>query len=55
MKLIDLLELMLLILVAGGVALIVGAYNVIAGVGAGLLVAGLIGFVLVIAYEKGSS
>ncbi len=55
MSTVDLIELMLLVLVAGGVALIVGAFNVVAGVGAGMLVAGLLGFLLVVAYSKGGS
>ena len=44
-----------MVLLAVGVGLLVGAWSTVAGVGAGLAVFALVGFVLVIAYEKGAS
>jgi hypothetical protein len=55
LDLVAVLELVLMVLLAVGVGLLVGAWSVVAGVGAGLAVFALVGFVLVIAYEKGAS
>jgi len=55
LDLVAVLELALMVLLAVGVGLLVGAWSVVAGVGAGLAVFALVGFVLVIAYEKGAS
>ncbi len=55
LDLIAVLELVLMVVLAVGVGLLVGAWSVVAGVGAGLAVFALVGFVLVIAYEKGAS
>lgn len=55
LDLVAVLELVLMVLLAVGVGLLVGAWSTVAGVGAGLAVFALVGFVLVIAYEKGAS
>lgn len=47
------IEVLLLLTASAGVGLLVGAWNTVAGVGAGLLVGSLIGFLLVVAFERG--
>ena len=50
---IALVEVLLILTVAAGVGLIVGSLDVVAGVGAGLLVGALLGILFVVAYERG--
>jgi|GEM_PF-5103444 len=54
MSAIDILELVAFFVFAAGVALLVGALNATAGIGAGLVVLAVAALVWLIAYERGS-